>query len=587
MKNALTLLSLRHLHTQERLFNIGRTEALRSAGGLAARVTARLTGTLFVAIFSSTLPLSSWALPEGIDIRLSASLNTQNRLAASHALATSGNVVGIPPFSELIYHRLLGDVSSGYPFAIERASREGNGFGMPETLITDCTTPSYLNMLKGIDISPDGRWLLLHSNAQSGGNSRDYLYVVDLSAETFSCDSSLHLIMSEWTYGGTSFAFSPDSKHILVGLPGYPFIPPDLNTTILPMPFGPTQGKYQIFSLTEEEQWVGLQQLNFFWAQTPLPNRAFLPAFNGEAGSSVAISANQVTIAATHPARRPTCDEVDCTDPNNPPVYYAVPEIYDVNFPTGIFLGRRQDSTSLHSLTFVELPQAEGAALQTGSIAFGHNNLLRISRDSNTVVLVQQTSINRTEFAPRQAYLHSFAYADSGWTQINSLTVMGDPRSTSATNVFPGCVTDQGPQDGLPSVFSWEYYRPSDIALSADGKRLAVAIANSFAAWLSPSFQGMICLYERQNDDEWKPVEGAGNVTSALLSFPDLGDDRISRRAIQRMRGNADLSALLVPVFDGANILSIDWGDTTTGLPIWLLYEASRLGENRRVATDQ
>lgn len=430
-----------------------------------------------------------------------------------------------------------GDLRTVY--SREYISRIDNPYVFVKSTFTDNTlTFSSFEELPGhtcditpdvMSVSPDGRWLAFKETwsynnapegfATNGASVTSKVVLRDLTkSDADVCSSDILLSELEVpAVGPAVFRFNEASDRLLVSLP-YAIFPQDAPV------WGVTRGAIRQYELVGD-QWLPRRDLSGIFFNG-------LPAFNAGTGRDVAMSEDGTIVAIYVPAHRrseseTTNDNVDVVTPTGgwiPETYQRNPEspgirIVDEGLSEGVFF-----STELLNLNFY------GVSSQPKSD-------FAMSRVGTKIVHILSATV--------PTKLMTIRKRSGSWGKVEQ-------------------EIDLNQCSNLPGRLN--YFGPLDYALSAEGDRLAVLYKTTLG-------RHSVCLLSWDDYDEaWIPVEDASARMSIYLS--STGQDFWSK-----MVADSSLEHLFVGNLEKMWVFGFTWSELDTdrpsGLPVWLLYEAS------------
>jgi hypothetical protein len=284
---------------------------------------------------------------------------------------------------------------------------------------------------------------------------------------------------------------------------------------------GPTQGFTAEFGLGFNGQWSETQSPKGYLFGGP-------PNFNAGYGAALAFSSDTSVRAVLAEANQPT-----------PTGYDRNPDI-----PT-LLLQRTGAEDSLFSYSDPAPASRVGKGL---------------SMDSLGSTVVHAATTDTTGGINPEVNLHTFYWAGNGWQR----------RDQTDINVFD-CFGD------LPNIAS-SYDEPSasDTVISADGQRLALTIHSQGR---ESRFAFGLCIFSREGNGDWELlVQDSQTATNALRSAVGRLFSSASSPALGKLQATESLGRIFIPHKDFAAVIELKWSEMVdqTGLPIWLLYEASK-----------
>ena len=395
-----------------------------------------------------------------------------------------------------------------------------------------------------VTASPDGRWLAVSDQEGFGqetlppslyestwDNMTNRGYVIDLAASNRSCSPlQLHNLHA---FHGADAVFSGDSKTLLFGVP-YAGDPP----TDTPI-WGRTVGQIRRHSLSNEGSWSQASNIRLFIPEAGLNQNAGM-------GKSVVASRDGSVIAVYAESLRIKESENGGEYVQTQFGYIPEANSRTPNYPTIAIVA--DDSYQYLSIS-LDNPEEYHTDGRTGPSGYYTGQQLAIADDGKTVVTIYK-DLTRDYGGPGPG------------TKIQTLTSDADGTYTSETQTvdFRKCIdpNTDGSQD-----YPWG--DPYDLALSGDGDRLAVLT-------MSLNRIGGVCLLTRENNG-WVPLADASRALSATLT------DFSGKKTTAEIIANRDLSRILIHYNNSATQADIEWSSGANGLPIWLLYEASRAGD--------
>lgn len=419
-----------------------------------------------------------------------------------------------------------------------------------------------------IELSEDGETALVLSREKWAGVGLARAWLVDTQAtEGFCPPSTPNQPQRGWvkleelqSVGGLTGMFSQEGNWLVIGAPGAIV---DEGSSLT----GPfvTEGFISIYRRVA----TGWRQTYDTSIAADLGQQASLTPLNGETGAAVAISDNGATIAVSHPARRPAATDNPAADiPGGP-----MPADSGSSFPSGIFLGSFSQSEGL-SWQFFELPSPNKTYPEVSAYPFQGiaemNTNLRVSSDGDYVYYLNN---ELGDLGTNRVSLYTFQKQDESWRRSASqVLISGDAAHPQGGKCSEGTE---------PSWFMPGSVVVTDILVSSDQQRLAVAVVPE--AGLSEENAGLVCLFEKDTLGHWQILEGSGSQSAAAMSSANLPFERnrYATDGITRLQGNDELSKVLVPSYNGAYVLNLSWEEAVpTGLPFWLLFEASKAAQN-------
>lgn len=377
-----------------------------------------------------------------------------------------------------------------------------------------------------LTVSADGNWAgLVWKSGPSyllddWDNQRVHGAVVDLTQPDRGC-SSIALFDAPAAIAGDIF-FAGDSQTLLFGLPYQPF-PIDA-----PEP-GITRGQLRRYALDQ----------NATWSLETAGAQIFDGAPNQNVGfaTTVVASRDASVVAASVPARRLKESE---TQEDRFSLLGYIPEDSQ----------RHPDLPGIDVMAggghqYFPFPLQELAAYRQVELFSVRDSGAKLasSKTGDRIVSVYQERIREQSYP---VFVYTLDRGEDGWqgeAQSIPLVQCTDPEAQSVPNVF---------QDS-----------PLDLKLSDDGERLAI---------LTVGLGGGICLLTRE-EGQWLPLHTPSHELKGILT--EFGYSNFNRL---RLQASSDLSRMLLQMNDRVLQFDLDWQEEpeTSGLPIWLLYEATR-----------
>ena len=367
-----------------------------------------------------------------------------------------------------------------------------------------------------VALSPDGRWLALGLGHDSERGSSP-LQIIDLPRYTGCSPGKAVQLMSVASEGRYVLSFSKDSDRLAVGQPFATYSESNWGD-------GPSQGFVVEFTLAADADWSakGLIDRYDFGA----PSR---PNYYAGFGSGFIVSADGSTRAIMVAGEG------------------ARPGPYARNPSTPkLVLKKSGASDAVFDLENHDRYKVAG------------NRLAMDPSGRSVVSVISADGANGAE----KSLLYSFDYRANGWHQ-----------SEQAKIDFLSCFPSDRPisQDAVTLL---------DVVISEDQKRLLVTVnAWDRATNDSPEGRTGLCVFRRDGGRAWELMTEASQAISAALN--ESINDRfiVDPRHIHKLQSNADLTKVLVSSAAYATVLELTWNkveEAPIGLPIWLLYEASK-----------
>lgn len=418
-------------------------------------------------------------------------------------------------------------------FEIYKVMRDTSGYSQP-SVVSACRFDNRASSSE-IEVSPNGRWLVASSrpydvvptgapeNLQSAWSEsvdRVMVMLLDLTrlTSTAICRGG-RTVIDLLAKGSATVAFSSTSNHFLVAVPGA------AESQSNGRRWGVTKGRSYKFTNTVGEVWQrtligdplldGMQHINAsFGSSVSL----------SETGDVISIFIDSGRRKKSETAGAPAMavpggwiPETSARSPSNPGILLlGAGEQHD------FFEAPRHSANAL----FAALPQVQGD---------------RLVMTDDGKMLLYGASLQDGE-----AELHTFRQVSAGWE-----------RSAFVLN-----------ERSLASCAPSSINRPemADLALSADGNRLAVLFRSSTLPFL--------CLLSFDGGSWVLSQDEAKAINAALV-----GEWPVTSSAAARyfLRAAASLERIFVSDGITARVLDIAWEETfANSLPVWLLYEATK-----------
>ena len=382
-----------------------------------------------------------------------------------------------------------------------------------------------------LTISPNEKWaaVVLTSGpvfAQAWNEANIHGYVIDLEAPNRECRLTKFMEVPAGVLGFA--AFSQDSQHLYVNLPYAAWPPAD------PI-WGRTAGAVRHYQISDQDLWTltGVIEESF---------NSFSTQNAGFATSFVMSDDRSIKAALSAAARIKASEAAE----DRPSLLGYIPEAAsrNPNLP-GVFV------RSGLSSQFFPFPLADAALLHQNEYHSERRigRYIGISGNGMTVVAGY--------FDP------TVIRSGLPWNQSNQITTIeyqgGTWTADTRTLNLKSCIAPEAP-----------YEAPiTDLVLSSDGRRLIVLATDVLT---NGSGQG-VCAFTRDGS-EWRPLNQLSQTVSEQLNERSL-----QSTMTDKMIANDDLSRVAVEWTTKLLQFDIEWQeeeDEATGLPIWLLYEASR-----------
>ena len=367
-----------------------------------------------------------------------------------------------------------------------------------------------------VALSPDGRWLALGlaHDVQRGVSP---LQIIDLPRYTGCSPGKAEQLMAVTSEGRYALSFSENSDRLAIGQPFATYSDSNWGD-------GPSQGFVAEFALLNDANWspAGLTDRYLFGS----PSR---PNYYAGFGSSFVVSADGST-KATMVAGQGAI----------PGPYYRNPAI------PKLVLQKSGVSDTVFDMESHNRHQVAGTRLAMDSAG------------SSVVSVVSADGTNGADLS----LLYSFDYRTNDW------------KKSEYSNIdFLSCFSSDRPasQDAVTLL---------DVVISEDRERLLVTV-NVWDRATSDSPEGRtgLCAFSREGTEDWELMTEASQAISAML-HDSIGERFIvDQRHIHKLQSNSDLTKVLVSSAAYATVVELTWNEVEeapTGLPIWLLYEASK-----------
>lgn len=409
------------------------------------------------------------------------------------------------------------------PFGTGYAYDDSDGSGGP--LSCDFPTSGISPDRSHLSISPDEKWaVVVTSSGRFGAESWDELaihgYVIDLEAPDRECRMSKFMEVTAGVSGSSTF--SQDSNQLYVNLPNAAW--PQGGPV-----WGRTAGMVRHYQISDQGVWELADIIEEFFDGFPNQNAGFATSF--------AVSNDTSITAATTAANRIKASE-DSPEGRIPLLGYI---------PEGASRNPNRPGIAVRSglsFEFFPFPIADENLLhQYELLSNSHTGKrLGISGDGQTIVAI--------------FYDHTADFGVSR-NQLFTLQRQAD-RWVTQTQVL----------DLISCIRPGAFYNPNiaDLALSDDGNRLIILGVSSYA----DDPKGL-CIYTRESG-EWQPLDDVSQAVSEHL----VSLSTTNRRQVM---SDNDLNRVLVQWNSNLAQFDLSWEEEeqeAAGLPIWLLYEASR-----------
>lgn len=379
-----------------------------------------------------------------------------------------------------------------------------------------------------LTISPNEKWAAVVFTsgpvyAQAWDEATIHGYVIDLEEPNRECNLTKFMEVPAGVHGFA--AFSQDSQHLYVNLPYAAWPPAE------PI-WGRTAGAVRHYQISDQDLWTLTGVIEESFNSFPTQNAGFATSF--------VMSDDRSVKAAFSAAARIKGSEA-AEDRQSLLGYIPEAASRNPNLP-GVFV------RSGLSSQFFPFPLANAALLhqyETYSEArIGRR--IGISGDGMTVV---------AGYLDPTAILSGLPFNQMTTIEYQGGTWAADTRTL---NLKP-CIAPEA-----------LYEAPiTDLVLSSDGRRLIVLATDTVG---NASSYG-ICAFSRDGS-EWRPLNQLSQNVSEQLNELNL-----AYTTTDKITANNDLSRVAVQWTTKLLQFDIEWQeeeDKATGLPIWLLYEASR-----------
>jgi hypothetical protein len=360
--------------------------------------------------------------------------------------------------------------------------------------------PTTFFLQNAFAVSPDGRWFAMLTDRKplnlyesDWNNIQENISIFDLQDPQGDCA----IVFTETFYAGlgSSLFFTPDSGHLIVGIP---------YARWADSAWGQTQGKVWDVELDESENWSysgGPQLFNG------------LPNFHSSYGYSVAGSTHGNVVAVMNNSARNKESEANLALDQYPDMGH-IPE-NDIRTPSlpGLTIVEGDEVTHFGFSNVSESEYHESARERWTRAGIGE--MVDISASGNVAVALHYdyTGYSGPDPTPYgRDFIHTATRSGSGWNM------------TSQPIDLSVCAS-------LNPDFS--YNSSWGIQLSADGKRLALV------GWIGSEFG--LCLLTRSSG-EWVPL----TETSAELTLLARENGMTASASRKSIRASADLSRILV-----------------------------------------
>ena len=349
--------------------------------------------------------------------------------------------------------------------------------------------------------------------AADGDMSNASVYIADLSSSNLNCTEETK-VLSRHNEDRSVLRFNANSNRLWVGMPYATWQGASRGD-------GPTQGFTAEFGLGFDGQWAATRSpAGYLFGEQQAPN------FNAGYGAALAFS-NDTSVRAV------------LADANRAPPsgYERTP-----NTPT-VLLQREGASDELFSYANPELARVG----------------TRLTMDEAGSTVVHGATIESSAPNERFVELQTYSWVSGAWqSRIQSNVSVVD------------CFGD------LPNIAS-SYDDPyvADTVISSDGQRLALT---SYRMGRN-GYAFALCLFSRDGNAGWELlVEESQSATNALRTAIGGRFSGSSSTELGKLQANNTLGRILIPHKDFAAVIELEWSEVTdqTGLPIWLLYEASK-----------
>lgn len=351
--------------------------------------------------------------------------------------------------------------------------------------------------------------------AADGSMSDASVYIADLSSSNLNCSDETKLL-SYPNEDQSVLRFNANSTRLWIGVPYATWQGGDWRA-------GPTQGFTTEFGLGFSGEWSTTRpKAGYLFGEQQAPN------FNAGYGAALAFSADTNVRAVLADANR------------------APPSGYERNPDTPTILLQRDGASDV----LFRYTDPESMRLRIGT---------RLTMDAAGSTVVHATTIDSPVPNERFVELHTFSWISGAWER----------RIQSSITAFD-CFGD------LPNATRFRDPHAADAVLSDDGRRLAVSIYSSDN---NENRAFGLCLFTRDGIGAWELLaEDSQTATNALRSAIGGRFSGSSSAELGKLQANDTLGRLLFPHKDFAAVIELEWSEVIdqTGLPIWLLYEASK-----------
>lgn len=368
-----------------------------------------------------------------------------------------------------------------------------------------------------VALSPDGRWLAVGLGYDPDRGSSP-LQIIDLPRYTGCSPGKAVQLMSVVSEGRYVLSFGEYSDRLAVGQPFATASQSNWGD-------GPSQGFVVEFTLpANTNNWSENNMLDRYLFGAPSG-----PNYYAGFGSGFIVSADGSTRAIMVAGQG------------------ASPGVYARNPSTPkLLLQKSGVSDTIFDLAVHNRYQVAG------------NRLAMDSSGRTVVSVVSADGANGSEVS----LLYSVDYRTSLWQ-----------KSEYANIDFLSCFSPDRPasQDSITLL---------DVVMSEDRRRLLLTLnAWDRATDDSPEGRTGLCVLSREGTDRWELMPDASQAISNEL-HSSIGEDFIAdHRHIHKLKGNIDLTKVLVSSVNYAIVLELEWSEIdapASNLPIWLLYEASK-----------
>ena len=403
----------------------------------------------------------------------------------------------------------------------------------------NCNFDNGTSIVGDVSVSPDGRWLAVSDQQGYAAFSPLYEptwdgmtnqgYIIDLTAPNRSC--SPEKLYDLFAFHRADAVFSADSQSLLFGIP-YAGNPPTNSPE-----WGSTVGQIHRYSQSDGNSWDFKGNIRLFTAEGLNQNAGVgKSVVTSRDGSVTAIYAESLRIKESENGG----------------------EYVQTQFG---YIPEQQSRTPSYPLIAI----VSDGIYQFRPLALDNEDEYVRNGYTKSNYTGQQLAITDDGDMVVTAYLDRTSDNNGPDTKIQTLTPDRNGAFGSSSQVVDlrKCIDPE-----TDELLQYRWADPYDLALSSDGERLAVLVMIAFRE------PAGVCLFSREGD-EWQPLIDASRALSAVTQSNGFNAVYTTAEII----ANKDLTRLLIHHGNAATQADIEWSSGTNGLPIWLLYEASRAGD--------